>query len=80
MVGSGLIKQWFCSGSTQKLKLSVVCTIAIVEHIFLSPSYVDYYCFTAGYDQTDEDPNLGKDWFHDSISREEVVDLLTHSE
>ena len=30
--------------------------------------------------QTDEDPNLGKVWFHDSISREEVVDLLTHSE
>jgi hypothetical protein len=29
-------------------------------------------------DVTDEDPNLGKVWFHDSISREEVVDLLTH--
>ena len=30
--------------------------------------------------QTDEDPNLGKEWFHGSISREEVLDLLTHSE
>ena len=30
--------------------------------------------------QSEEDPNLGKEWFHDSISREEVVDILTHSE
>lgn len=30
--------------------------------------------------QTDEDPNLGKMWFHGSLSREEVADLFEHRE
>ena len=38
-------------------------------------AYYNVYCV-----QSEEDPNLGKEWFHDSISREEVVDILTHSE
>jgi len=30
--------------------------------------------------QTNEDTNLGKPWFHDSVGREEAVELLTQSE
>ena len=44
--------------------------------------YIVYTCtctYITLYVQTHEDPNLGKDWFHGSISREEVLELLTHS-
>ena len=82
MVGSGLIRQWFCSGSTQKLKLQ--CSVHNSNsRTQLSPSLPPMLTTTVlllDMVRLMKIPTWARTGSMTPSPGREVVDLLTHSE